>query len=74
MCPEDTDRRAAPIPVTLRTGFLGAGKTTVLNALLRDPGMGDAAGVAVSAHGETALDAARRQHDETVPALHRAQP
>ncbi|MFT3687441.1 GTP-binding protein [Paenirhodobacter sp.] len=26
---------SAPIPITLLTGFLGSGKTTVLNTLLR---------------------------------------
>ena len=27
------------IPVTLLTGFLGAGKTTILNHLVRDPAL-----------------------------------
>ncbi len=43
------------VPITLLTGFLGAGKTTVLNALLRDAAMGDAA-VVVNEFGEIGLD------------------
>jgi G3E family GTPase len=46
---------AQPIPVTLLTGFLGSGKTTVLNALLRDPGM-DRAAVVINEFGEIGLD------------------
>jgi G3E family GTPase len=45
----------APLPVTLLTGFLGAGKTTVLNALLRNPEMARVA-VVVNEFGEIALD------------------
>jgi G3E family GTPase len=44
-----------PIPVTLLTGFLGAGKTTVLNRLLRDPAAGRIA-VIVNEFGEAGLD------------------
>lgn len=44
-----------PVPITLLTGFLGAGKTTVLNGLLRDPGMAGAA-VVVNEFGEIGLD------------------
>jgi len=44
-----------PIPVTLLTGFLGSGKTTVLNALLRHPGM-DRAAVVINEFGEIGLD------------------
>ena len=43
------------IPVTLLTGFLGSGKTTVLNGLLRHPAMGTAA-VIINEFGEIALD------------------
>lgn len=43
------------IPVTVLTGFLGSGKTTVLNGLLRSPGMRDSA-VIVNEFGEIGLD------------------
>lgn len=43
------------IPVTLLTGFLGSGKTTVLNRLLKRPGM-DGAVVIVNEFGEVGLD------------------
>ncbi|QPM92481.1 CobW family GTP-binding protein [Pseudooceanicola algae] len=46
------DRR---LPVTLLTGFLGAGKTTVLNGLLRSPGQ-DRIAVIVNEFGEAGLD------------------
>jgi G3E family GTPase len=45
----------SPIPVHLVTGFLGAGKTTVLNRLLRDPALADAL-VIVNEWGEIGLD------------------
>jgi G3E family GTPase len=32
---------ASLIPTTLLTGFLGGGKTTVLNHVLKQPGMGE---------------------------------
>ncbi|MBU2983175.1 GTP-binding protein [Lentibacter algarum] len=44
-----------PIPVTLLTGFLGAGKTTILNHLLHDPSAGRVA-VVVNEFGEAGLD------------------
>ncbi|WP_138466032.1 GTP-binding protein [Poseidonocella sp. HB161398] len=44
-----------PVPVTLLTGFLGSGKTTVLNRLLRDPAFGSTA-VIVNEFGEIGLD------------------
>ncbi len=44
-----------PVPVTLLTGFLGAGKTTVLNRLLHDPAAGRIA-VVVNEFGEAGLD------------------
>jgi len=31
--------RAIPVPITVLTGFLGSGKTTALNHLLRQPGL-----------------------------------
>src|SRR3546814_10183915 len=43
------------IPVSLLTGFLGSGKTTVLNHLLRHPGM-DRAAVIVNEFGEIGPD------------------
>jgi G3E family GTPase len=45
----------APFPLTIVTGFLGAGKTSLLNRLLRDPA---AAGtlVIINEFGETGLD------------------
>lgn len=44
-----------PLPVSLLTGFLGSGKTTVLNHLLQQPEMGHAA-VIVNEFGEIGLD------------------
>ena len=43
------------LPVSLLTGFLGSGKTTVLNYLLQQPGMGNTA-VIVNEFGEIGLD------------------
>lgn len=43
------------IPVTLLTGFLGTGKTTLLNKLLNHPGMKDTA-VVINELGEAGLD------------------
>ncbi len=43
------------IPVTIITGFLGSGKTTVLNKLLHDPRLTDAA-VIINEFGEIGLD------------------
>lgn len=43
------------IPVTLLTGFLGSGKTTVLNYILKQPGMAETA-VIVNEFGEIGLD------------------
>jgi G3E family GTPase len=43
------------IPVTLLTGFLGSGKTTVLNRVLKEPGMA-ATAVIVNEFGEIGLD------------------
>lgn len=44
-----------PIPVTVLTGFLGAGKTNLLNALLADPALADTA-VLINEFGEIGLD------------------
>lgn len=46
---------AALLPVTLLTGFLGSGKTTVLNHLLRQPGLSRTA-VIVNELGEVGID------------------
>ncbi|MDR8761982.1 CobW family GTP-binding protein [Burkholderia multivorans] len=43
------------IPVTLLTGFLGSGKTTVLNRLVQQPEMADAL-VLINEFGEVGLD------------------
>lgn len=45
----------APIPVTLITGFLGAGKTTLVNELLRTPGP-RRLGVLVNELGDVGID------------------
>jgi G3E family GTPase len=47
--------RQTPIPVTLLTGFLGSGKTTVLNHVLKQSGMA-ATAVIVNEFGEIGLD------------------
>jgi G3E family GTPase len=46
---------SAALPVTLLTGFLGSGKTTVLNHLLRQPRLGRTA-VIVNELGEIGID------------------
>jgi len=43
------------IPVTVLTGFLGAGKTTFLNKIMDEPGFGDTA-VIVNEFGEVGID------------------
>ena len=43
------------IPVTVLTGFLGAGKTSLLNRLLADPGFADTA-VIVNEFGAVGID------------------
>lgn len=50
-----SDLPFAPVPITLLTGFLGSGKTTVLNTLLRHPDFGRTA-VIVNEFGEIGLD------------------
>lgn len=47
---------AAPLPVTVISGYLGAGKTTLVNHLLRHPG-GRRLVVLVNDFGELAIDA-----------------
>ncbi len=59
----------ARIPVTLVTGFLGAGKSTLINALLHDPRFSGAA-VLVNEFGAVGIDAALvRGVDEMVVTL-----
>ncbi len=50
---QDADRLR--LPVALLSGFLGSGKTTLVNALLRDPRLADTA-VAVNEFGAVPLD------------------
>ena len=45
----------SPVPVTIVTGFLGSGKTTMLNHLLRSPALADTV-VIVNEFGEVGLD------------------
>jgi G3E family GTPase len=45
----------APFPLTVVTGFLGAGKTSLLNALMRDPALAGTL-VIVNEFGEIGLD------------------
>ena len=51
----NTKSHPALIPVTLLTGFLGSGKTTVLNHLVGQPELADAL-VIINEFGEMALD------------------
>ncbi len=44
-----------PIPLTVITGFLGTGKTTLINRLLKDPALADTV-VIVNEFGEIGLD------------------
>jgi G3E family GTPase len=62
---QDADR--GRLPVALLSGFLGSGKTTLVNALLRDPRMAGTA-VAVNEFGEVPLDRDLIDHgaDKTV--------
>ena len=46
---------AEPIPFTVLTGFLGAGKTSLLNRLIHDPALSDTA-VIINEFGEIGLD------------------
>jgi G3E family GTPase len=46
---------AEPIPLTVLTGFLGAGKTSLLNRLVREPALAETA-VIINEFGEIGLD------------------
>jgi G3E family GTPase len=51
----DPDRSAERLPVSLITGFLGSGRTTLLNRLVQRPELADSA-VIINEFGEIALD------------------
>ena len=58
----------ALIPVTLLTGFLGSGKTTVLNHVLKQPGMAATAVIVnVSCCSTAAVCAARCAATSSTP-------
>ena len=46
---------AEPIPLTVLTGFLGAGKTSLLSRLVTDPALAETA-VIINEFGEIGLD------------------
>src|SRR4051794_1120937 len=46
---------ADPLPLSVLTGFLGAGKTSLLNRLLRDPALADTA-IIINEFGDIGLD------------------
>jgi G3E family GTPase len=50
-----SDSRRAKTPVTILTGFLGSGKTSLLNGALKDPLLSDSA-VVINELGEIAID------------------
>src|SRR5215469_3534076 len=51
----DARRPGPPLPLTVLTGFLGAGKTSLLNRLLKDPALA-ATAVLINEFGEIGLD------------------
>jgi G3E family GTPase len=51
----DPRRPDPPLPLTVLTGFLGAGKTSLLNRLLKDPALAGTA-VLINEFGEIGLD------------------
>ncbi|WP_158932009.1 GTP-binding protein [Acidisphaera sp. S103] len=53
--PAPVDGIGCPIPVSIVTGFLGSGKTTLISRILRDPAFGRTA-VIVNEFGEVGLD------------------
>ncbi|MEY2660654.1 MAG: hypothetical protein RLZZ123_1826, partial [Pseudomonadota bacterium] len=52
---DQRDPLAGKLPITLITGFLGSGKTTLISKLLRHPGMNRAA-VIINEVGEIGID------------------
>jgi G3E family GTPase len=52
---ETKSEPAEPIPLTVLTGFLGAGKTSLLNRLIHDPALAETA-VIINEFGEIGLD------------------
>src|SRR5215813_10423974 len=52
---EPARKPVAPLPLTVLTGFLGAGKTSLLNRLLKDPALAGTA-VLINEFGEIGLD------------------
>lgn len=56
------------LPVTVITGFLGSGKTTLINRLVRDPAMAGAA-VLVNEFGEIGLDHLLVEHVDAATML-----
>jgi G3E family GTPase len=54
---KETEAGDGRVPITLLTGFLGAGKTTLVNRLLSDPASGRVA-VIVNEFGEVGIDGA----------------
>lgn len=57
MTSDSNDHAAAPVPVTVITGFLGAGKTTLVNAWLEQIPRGEVA-VIVNELGDVGIDGA----------------
>jgi G3E family GTPase len=55
IAPSDKRRPGPPLPLTVLTGFLGAGKTSLLNRLLKDPALAGTA-VLINEFGEIGLD------------------
>ena len=55
IAPFDARRPGPPLPLTVLTGFLGAGKTSLLNRLLKDPALAGTA-VLINEFGEIGLD------------------
>jgi G3E family GTPase len=54
-CAPRARERPTPLPLTVLTGFLGAGKTRLLNRLIKDPALAETA-VIINEFGEIGLD------------------